>query len=124
MDELFDFSQPAQRAQFLIIRSAKIKMILVIVIGGLVSLISFPNNVLLSIGIILLAIVLCYVIRDSTFYRLAILEACENIEDIAKNKSKDDFQAYTPPPMATSGISDSKANMNANSDAVHLNWKD
>jgi len=90
---LFDFSNPAERARTLMIRSAKLTIIGVIFIFTLLGIISvivlsstsLVLSLIIGVCIVLLGLGIAVCVRDSTFYKLAILEACEEI-----NKSKKD----------------------------------
>lgn len=90
---LFDFSNPARRAKEILIKNAKKSMISAIVSGiilGIAFMISLSNVVDSDMGIlpiiiglipIVISIFAAISIRNSTFYRLAILEACEVIKN-------------------------------------------
>ena len=88
MGGFFDFSNPAAKAKDLLIKNAKSSMVLVIVLGillgiGLLVVFSKALNVfvgiIVAVVILILSIALAICIRNSTYYRLAILEACETI---------------------------------------------
>lgn len=89
MGSLFDFSQPAVRAKELLIKNAKNNMIATLVVGVLIAIVlwvilgkavSGLLGFIVAVVVVLIAVVSAINIRNSTFYRLAILEACEVIK--------------------------------------------
>lgn len=89
MGGLFDFSKPAEKAKEQLISSAKKSMILTLVVGvllALVMLVTFADlgegliGFIAAVIIIVISISIAIATRNSTFYRLAILEACEVIK--------------------------------------------
>lgn len=98
---LFDFSKPAKRSKKIIIRSAiklMIFFLLLSIIAGIAMFAIFnlmgyaPIGIVFFLFFLLGGIITAISIRNSTFYKLAILEACQTITSSSHKREYEEYE--------------------------------